>query len=165
MRDLPSTFNKHFGSITDSLNLFSWPEDTSMSSENDTINSIIKKFAFHQSIKAVKKKFKSKSEFSFNHVSTESTKRIINDLDIKKPSGEIPTWFFKKCDFVLNTITVCVNEALKMGCFRNSLNLQMLDHYAKKVDPSGLSLRNMTTSNKKLVSVTIRARKFWKSLA
>ena len=51
-----STFNKHFRSIAESLNLFSWPKDTSMSSKNDTINSIIKKFAFHPSIKAIKKK-------------------------------------------------------------------------------------------------------------
>ena len=42
-----------------------------MSSRNDTINFIIKKFAFHQSKKAIKKKFKSKSEFWFNHVPTE----------------------------------------------------------------------------------------------
>ena len=71
-----------------------------MSSGNDIINSIIKKFAFHQSIKAIK-----------------IIKRIINDLDIKKPSGEIPTYFFLKCDFVLDTVTVCVNKALKTGSF------------------------------------------------
>ena len=40
--DVVAVFNKHFGSITDYLNLFSWPEDTSMSSGNDTINSISK---------------------------------------------------------------------------------------------------------------------------
>ena len=57
-KDFASIFNKHFRSIIDLLNLFSWPEDTSMSSGNDTINSIIKKFAFHQSLKATKKKFK-----------------------------------------------------------------------------------------------------------
>ena len=55
--DVAATFNKHFGSITDSLNLFRWSEDTSVSSRNDTINSIIKKFAFHPSIKAIKKNF------------------------------------------------------------------------------------------------------------
>ena len=72
-----------------------------MSSGNDIINSIIKKFAFYQSIKAIK-----------------IIKRIINDLDIKKPSsGEIPTYFFLKCDFVLDTVTVCVNKALKTGSF------------------------------------------------
>ena len=41
--------------ITESLNLFSWPEDISMSSGNDIINSIIKKFAFHPSINTIKK--------------------------------------------------------------------------------------------------------------
>ena len=38
--DVAAILNKHFGSITDSLNLFIWPENTSMSSGNDTINSI-----------------------------------------------------------------------------------------------------------------------------
>ena len=55
-KKVTSTFNKHFGSITGSLNPFSWPKDTSVSSKNDTINSIIKKFAFQPSIKAIKKK-------------------------------------------------------------------------------------------------------------
>ena len=40
-KDVASTFNKHFGSITDLLNLFSWPEDISVSSGNDKINCII----------------------------------------------------------------------------------------------------------------------------
>ena len=53
-------FNEHFGSIIDSLNLFSWPENTSMSLGNDTVNSISKRFAFHRSIKAIKKTFKLK---------------------------------------------------------------------------------------------------------
>ena len=39
----------------------------------------------------------------------------MNDLDIKKASsGEIPSYFFKKSDFVLNNATVCVKEALKV---------------------------------------------------
>ena len=41
LKGVGSTFIEHFGSITDSLNLFSVPEDTSMSLGNDTINSII----------------------------------------------------------------------------------------------------------------------------
>ena len=58
----------------------------------------------------------------FNLVSTETIKRIINDLDIKKASsGEIPTYLFKKCDFIPDTATVCVNETLKTGSFPDSL--------------------------------------------
>ena len=41
--DVTSTFTEHFRSITDSLSLFSWPKDTSVSSGNDKINFIIKK--------------------------------------------------------------------------------------------------------------------------
>ena len=62
-KDVASTFNKHFGSISGSLNLFSWPEGTSMSSRNYTINSIVKKFAFHPSIKVIKKNSKLKANF------------------------------------------------------------------------------------------------------
>ena len=48
-KDVPSIFKKHFGSIiTDSLTLFSWPENTSMLSGNDKINSVIKKLSFPQ---------------------------------------------------------------------------------------------------------------------
>ena len=107
-KDVASTLNKHFGSIAGTLNLFSWPEDTSMSSRNDTINSIIKKFACHPSIKAIKKKFKFKSEISFNLVSIETIKRILNDLNVKKASsGEIPTYLFKKSDFILGSHRMC----------------------------------------------------------
>ena len=62
-KDGAAIFNKPFGSITDSLNLFSCPEDTSMLSGNDSINSISKRFAFHRSIKSIKKKIKIKSEY------------------------------------------------------------------------------------------------------
>ena len=135
-KEVASTFNKHFGSVTDSLNLFSWPKDTSVTSRNDTINSIIKKFAFHPSIKAIKKKFKIKNEFSFNLVSTETIKRIINDLDIKKASsGEVPICLFKKRDFVLDTVTVSVNEALKTGSFPDSLEFANVRPVYKKEDP------------------------------
>ena len=105
-----------------------------MSSRNDTINSIIK--TFHASIKVIKKKFKIKSEFSFKFVSTETIKRIINDLDIKKASsGEIPTYLFKKCDFILDTVTICVNEALKTGSFPDSLKCANVRPIYKKEDP------------------------------
>ena len=54
-KNVATISNKLFGSITDPLDLFSWPEYTSMSSSNDRINSISEKFAFHRSIKAIKK--------------------------------------------------------------------------------------------------------------
>ena len=74
-KDAMAIFNKHSGSISGLLNLFSLLKDTPKSSRNDTIDFIIKKFAFHRSIKEIKKKFKRKSEFSFNHVSTGTIKK------------------------------------------------------------------------------------------
>ena len=74
-----------------------------------------------------------KSEFPFNHVTTETIKRIINDIDIKKPSSsEIPTYSFKKCDFVLDTVKVYVNEALKTGSFPDSLKCANVRPIQKK---------------------------------
>ena len=65
---------------------------------------------------------------------------------LKKP-GKIPTYLYKSCDLFLETVTVCVNEALKAGFFHDSLkcanealkadfstiawNAQMLDDYTK----------------------------------
>ena len=86
-------------------------------------------FAFYPVREAKKKKFKIKSEFSFNLVSTESLKRIINDLNIKKAS------LFKKGDFVLDTATVCVNEGLKKGTFSYSLKCTNFRPIYKKEDP------------------------------
>ena len=79
---------------------------------------------------------KVKKQYSFNPLFKEVIKRIINDLDIKRPSsGEIPTYFFKKCDFVMGTVTVCVNEALKTRFFPNSLKCANVRPIYKKVDP------------------------------
>ena len=78
-------FSENFGSTSPKFNAI-----------REWHNSIIKKFVFHQSIKPINKKFKIKSEFSIHHVSKDTIKRIIDDLDIKKPSsGEIQTFFFK----------------------------------------------------------------------
>ena len=134
-KDVASVFNKHFGSSTDSSNRFSWPGDTSMSSGNDTINSIIKILAFHQSIKTIKKKFKIKSKFSFNHVSTDTIKRIVNVLDIKKSLPvKYQLTFLKKCDFVLDAVAVCINEALKTRSFPDSLKCANVRPIYEKVD-------------------------------
>ena len=105
-KDVASTFSKHFVSITDLSNLLGWPRDTSISAGNDKVNSIIKKFAFHQSIKAVKKKFKIKSEFSFIFVSTETIKTFfqqmifkifLNDIETKKIQNSTVSTRTKPC--------------------------------------------------------------------
>ena len=102
-----------------------------MSSANGTINSTIKKFAFQRSIKTIKNKIKIKSEFSFNH--KETIKRITNDIGIKKTSsGKIPTYFFRKYDFVFNTVTVCVKEILKTGSFHYSQKCSIVRPICKK---------------------------------
>ena len=59
-------------------------------------------------------------------------KRIINDLDIKKATfGEIPTYRFEKCDIILDTVTVCVNET-STGSFPDSLKCANVKPIYKK---------------------------------
>ena len=36
-------------------------------------------------------------------------------------SGEIPVPLFKKCDFIFNTVTTCINTTLASGIFPESL--------------------------------------------
>ena len=55
-KDVASTFSEPFGSITDSLDLFSLPGDNSISAGNGKVSSIIEKLAFHPRMKAIKKK-------------------------------------------------------------------------------------------------------------
>ena len=43
--------------------------------------------------------------------------------------------FFEKCDFVLDTATVCVNEALKKWSVPDSLKCANVRPIYKKVDP------------------------------
>ena len=43
----------------------------------------------------------------------------------------------KKCDFVLDTVTVCVNEALKTGSFPDSLECANVRLIYKKEEPFG----------------------------
>ena len=47
-KDVASTFNKHFGPVTDLLNLFSWPEDISVSSENTQLTALLNSLPFTQ---------------------------------------------------------------------------------------------------------------------
>ena len=71
------------------------------------LTSLLKTFVFHRSIEAIKTKFKSKNEFLFSHVSTETIKNY--------------KW-------------VCVNEILTVGYFTNSLKCANVRPIYKKVE-------------------------------
>ena len=56
-------------------------------------------------------------------------------LPNKASSSETPSYLFKKCDFVLDTVTVCVNEALKTGSFTDGLKCTNIRQIYKKENP------------------------------
>ena len=65
--------------------------------------------------------------------------------------------FLKKCDFVLDAVTVCVNEPLKTGFLPDGAwNVQMLDQYIKKWTLLTKTSEYITTFIKSLSKSDIR---------
>ena len=70
--------------------MFEWPL-RSADQVYDSVDTIIDSFRFHPSIKNIKRNYKIASKFSFNSVSREFVKDIVNDLPSNKAAGgEIP---------------------------------------------------------------------------
>ena len=110
-------FNQYFGHITDSLNLYEFP-DEKVCEGLDDIDNIFYKFKNHQSIVKIKEQYKVKSNFSFRLATTEEIKVIIRDLPTNKAAGrEIPVNILKKSNFSFDELTKCVNYALTNGKF------------------------------------------------
>ena len=76
-------FNSCFQSMTDSLDLFEWPSE-STDQIYDSIDRITDCFCFHPSIKNIKRKYKITDKFAFKPVSEEFVKDIVHDLSSNK---------------------------------------------------------------------------------
>ena len=90
LEEVGKEFNQYFGHITDSLDLYEFP-DEKVCEGLDDIDNIVYKFRNHPSIIKIKEQYKVKSNFSFRLATTEEIKAIIRDLPINKAAaGEIP---------------------------------------------------------------------------
>ena len=99
-------FNQYFGHITDSLDLYEFP-DVRVCEGLDEIDSIVYKFRNHPSIIKVKQRYKVKENVSFRLATTEEIKAIIRDLPTNKAAGgEIPVNVLKKSNFSFDELTV-----------------------------------------------------------
>ena len=133
-KEIADTFNNHFGSIVDNLNLQHWNESSDMPSlavRSKDLNYIVNKYRNHPSIKTIKENFPNVKKFAFQLVSTEDVKKIINTN--KSAGGEIPTQILKESEFTFETLENCINQSLKTtGEFPGSLKLGNLTSTYKK---------------------------------
>ena len=102
-KEIADTFNNHFGSIVDNLNLQHWNETSDMPSQgvwSKDLNYIINKYRNHPNIKTIKQNFPNVKNFAFQLVSTEDDKKVIKDLKTNKSvRREIPTQILKESEF------------------------------------------------------------------
>ena len=105
-------FNQYFGHITDSFDLYEFP-DVRVCEGLDDIDNIVYKFRNHPSIVKIEERCKVKGDFSFRLATTEEIKAIIRDLPTNKAAcGEIPLNILKKSNFSFDELTICVNCGL-----------------------------------------------------
>ena len=128
-------FNKYFGHITDSFDLYEFP-DVRVCEGLDDIDNIVYKFRNHPSIVKIEERCKVKDDFSFRLATTEEIKAIIRDLPTNKAArGEIPLNILKKSNFSFDELTICVNCGLINGKFPITLKNANVIPVHKKDDP------------------------------
>ena len=134
--EVAKEFNKYFGHITDSLDLYEFP-DVRVSEGRDDIDNIVYKFRNHPSIIKIKERYKVKENFSFRLATTEEIKAIIKDLPTNKAAGgEMPVNVLKKSNFSFDELTICVNYGLINGKFPITLKNVNVTPVHKKDDPT-----------------------------
>ena len=134
--EVAKELNKYFGRITDSLDLYEFP-DVSVCEGLDDIDNIVYKFRNYSSIVKIKEWYKVKGNFSFRLATTEDIKAIIRDLPTNKTAGgEIPVNVLKKSNPSFDELTICVNYALINGKFPVTLKNANVTPVHKKDDPT-----------------------------
>ena len=132
--EVGKVFNQYFGHITDSLDLYEFP-DEKVCEGLDDIDNIVYKFRNHPSIVKIKEQYKVKSNFSFRLATAEEIKAIIREIN-KAAGGEIPVNILKKFNFSFDELTKCVNYALTNGKFPITLKNANVTPVHKKDDPT-----------------------------
>ena len=137
-KKVADVFNSCFQSITDFLDLF----EMLFHSTNqicDSIEKIINRFRFHVSIKNIKRNYKITSKFSFNPVSEECVKDIVNDLSSSKAAdGKMPLKISKEYDFFFIFLeTVLINRGFRKTHSSQHALFRLIQSWQKGLDESG----------------------------
>ena len=135
-KEIASIFNDHFGSIIENLGLDHWDDHhLSPTKSSGRIENIIKRHKNHPSIRAIKTNFNSVCIFSFQPVSVDDVKTVIQGVkNNKSVGGEIPIQILKESEFTFETLTNCINKSIETGYFPESLKEANITPIFKKDD-------------------------------
>ena len=132
---IAKTFNSFFETVTDSLNLFSWPSKVNVC--DDKVQGIIRNFSNHPSILKIKEKVQLNKRISFQHVSEATVRKAVKNLPSDKVSaGEIPIKILRESTFCFPELANCINESLTNNKFPDTLKLSDITLVFKKLDPN-----------------------------
>ena len=139
-KDIADIFNEYLESIVESLDLYKWESeigDLGLNDSNqDYLDITTPKYEKHPSVKMIKQNFRIPEKFSFQPVSKDEVKKIIQDLkNSKSVGGEIPNKILKECKFTFETLTHCVSKSFASGEFPDCLKQANVSPIFKKDDP------------------------------
>ena len=98
---------------------------------------IIIKYSKHPSILIIKQKVKINRKFSFQSVSEDTVKNVVESLPSDKASGrEIPVDMLKNSEFCFSELTKCVGKAFNENKFPDTLKLTDIVPAFRKPNPT-----------------------------
>ena len=130
--DIAETFNEHYHTVTDRLNVPRW---NSVNGEgSNSVHSAIEHFSNHPSVVKIAEKWQSDEQFEFSPVTESQMLKVIKQLnESKSVSGGIPTKIIKLAKYVCApTLTLCFNHSLESNGFPDCLKMADIIHVHKK---------------------------------
>ena len=131
--ELSVIMNEFFVNITKGLEL----KDDRENNLNLSLESILEKFEFHQSVEKISQKYESNEMFKFHHVDENTVKDVLSTLDCSKavPYGDIPVNILKATiDVHVTYLTKVINQCFDNNFFPNILKLAEVCPIFKKND-------------------------------
>ena len=130
--DVANIFNLHFNTACNSLNIPTWPF---IHYSMDPLTNIVKNYADHKSILAIKQRFPSLN-FGFQNINAKTIAKTILSLNNSKAvGGEIPVNILQLCaEHCAPILATCFNRAILSGKFPFELKFAKIVPCHKKGD-------------------------------
>ena len=130
---LADKMNNYFSNITNSLNIFHWPEP--FNGENNAIAHAVFKYKDHPSVLKIKSMNTGAKKFEFNQILPETVYQNVKKLDQSKSTrGDIPIKIIKETiDFIGIPLTDCLNTSISEGNFPTEMKFADIIPIFKKL--------------------------------
>ena len=124
-KKIADALNSYFDSVTDSLDLFSWSNQTD-NENTDAPQNILKRFHNHESLIKIKQLVNNQAKFSFQTFNEHTVKDVIEGLPSNKATaGEIPIKIFKESGFTFEYLTSALMKVFHLVNIQILLNCQI----------------------------------------